>query len=145
MRGYHKASGNVAGSTLIDYLTGARDQMPKGSAPLSAEQIDLFRTWIREGATNDLDPNSGRTTSGSSIGTAPSTGTGAGKSARRRASALATTASPTLPSGVRLVGWHLVCQSLWKVTPATLASNDNAFRICACCTRTAPRYRNLDI
>lgn len=48
--------GNAAGSSLIDYLTGARDQMPKGSDPLSAAQIDLFRTWIREGASNDLDP-----------------------------------------------------------------------------------------
>ena len=59
-RGSVVKPGNVAGSSLIDYLTGARDQMPKGSAPLSADQIDLFRTWIREGATNDLDPSSSR-------------------------------------------------------------------------------------
>ena len=43
--------GNPAQSMLIDYLSGVRDQMPKGSAPLTAEQINLIRTWIREGAT----------------------------------------------------------------------------------------------
>lgn len=42
--------GNPMRSALIDYLTGRKDQMPKGSAPLSQDQIELFRQWIREGA-----------------------------------------------------------------------------------------------
>jgi hypothetical protein len=45
--------GKPANSPLMDYLTGRRDRMPKGSDPLPAEQIALFRTWIQEGATDD--------------------------------------------------------------------------------------------
>ncbi len=48
------AAGNPAKSTLIDYLTGVRDQMPKGSEPLSTAEVNLFKTWIQEGATNDV-------------------------------------------------------------------------------------------
>jgi mono/diheme cytochrome c family protein len=41
-------------SLLIQYLTGAqKPQMPFGQSPLSADQIDLFRRWIREGAKDD--------------------------------------------------------------------------------------------
>lgn len=47
------APGRPNASLLMDYLTGKRTQMPKGSDPLSAEQIALFRTWIQEGATDD--------------------------------------------------------------------------------------------
>ena len=45
--------GKPGSSLLIDYLTGKKDRMPKGSAPLSDDQIGLFRTWIQEGATDD--------------------------------------------------------------------------------------------
>ncbi len=45
--------GNPDSSLLIDYLTGKRTRMPKGSAPLPDDQIGLFRTWIQEGATDD--------------------------------------------------------------------------------------------
>ncbi len=41
-------------SLLIQYLTGGqKPQMPFGQPPLSADQIDLFRRWIREGAKDD--------------------------------------------------------------------------------------------
>lgn len=46
-------SGKPGASLLMDYLTGKRDRMPKGSAPLSDDQIGLFRTWIQEGAADD--------------------------------------------------------------------------------------------
>lgn len=45
--------GKPRASLLMDYLTGKRDRMPKGSAPLSDDQIGLFRTWIQEGAADD--------------------------------------------------------------------------------------------
>ncbi len=45
--------GKPDSSLLMDYLTGKRDRMPKGSAPLSNDQIGLFRTWIQEGAADD--------------------------------------------------------------------------------------------
>ena len=41
-------------SLVIGYLTGAaKPQMPFGQTPLSTEQIDLFRRWIRDGAKDD--------------------------------------------------------------------------------------------
>ena len=41
-------------SLLIGYLTGAqKPQMPFGQTPLTAEQIDQFRRWIRDGAKDD--------------------------------------------------------------------------------------------
>lgn len=41
-------------SLVIGYLTGAqKPQMPFGLTPLTAEQIDLFRRWIRDGALDD--------------------------------------------------------------------------------------------
>lgn len=46
-------AGKPDSSKLLDYLTGKRDRMPKGSAPLSDTQIGLFRTWIQEGATDE--------------------------------------------------------------------------------------------
>ena len=45
--------GKPGASMLIDYLTGVRDRMPKGSDPLPDPQITLFRRWIIEGATDD--------------------------------------------------------------------------------------------
>ena len=45
--------GKPGASSLMDYLIGKRDRMPKGSAPLADDQIALFRTWIQEGATDD--------------------------------------------------------------------------------------------
>ena len=46
--------GKPDSSLLLDYLTGKRERMPKGSAPLSDDQIGLFRTWIQEGASGDM-------------------------------------------------------------------------------------------
>jgi mono/diheme cytochrome c family protein len=44
-------------SLVIAYLTGeAKPQMPFGGSPLSAEQIDLVRRWIAEGAPDDSPP-----------------------------------------------------------------------------------------
>jgi tricorn protease-like protein len=41
-------------SPVIGYLKGAsKPQMPFGAPPLPAEQIDLFRRWILEGAKDD--------------------------------------------------------------------------------------------
>ena len=41
-------------SLVIGYLTGAeKPQMPFGQQPLSAQQIELFRQWIRDGAKDD--------------------------------------------------------------------------------------------
>lgn len=41
-------------SLLVRYLTGEqKPQMPFGGKPLEPQQIDLFRTWIREGAKDD--------------------------------------------------------------------------------------------
>jgi len=47
------APGKPGASLLMDYLTGKRDRMPKGSMALPDDQIALFRTWIQEGATDD--------------------------------------------------------------------------------------------
>lgn len=51
------AAGNVAGSYLINKLTGvdlcAGTQMPKAGASLPAAQIDAFKGWICNGATNN--------------------------------------------------------------------------------------------
>ena len=56
--GGRKGAPFVAGepekSILLAYLTGeAKPQMPFGGKPLAAEQIDLFRRWIKEGAKDD--------------------------------------------------------------------------------------------
>jgi hypothetical protein len=41
-------------SLVIGYLTGdQKPQMPFGQTPLTPEQIDLFRRWIRDGALDD--------------------------------------------------------------------------------------------
>jgi WD40 repeat protein len=48
-------------SLLIGYLKGdVKPQMPFGSTPLTAPQIDLFSRWIREGAKDDT-PASAKT------------------------------------------------------------------------------------
>jgi mono/diheme cytochrome c family protein len=41
-------------SLVIGYLTGTqKPQMPFGQTPLTSDQIDVFRRWIRDGAKND--------------------------------------------------------------------------------------------
>ena len=40
-------------SLIIDAVTGDDPWMPKGNDPLTAEQIDLLRAWIAEGAVDD--------------------------------------------------------------------------------------------
>jgi WD40 repeat protein len=57
-KGGNKGPGFVPGdpdkSVVLSYLTGdTKPQMPFGGKPLPAEQIDLIRNWIREGAKND--------------------------------------------------------------------------------------------
>lgn len=57
-KGGRKGAAFVAGapekSVVVQYLTGeAKPQMPLGGKPLSGEQIELFRRWIREGAVDD--------------------------------------------------------------------------------------------
>lgn len=43
-----------ADSLLVKYLTGAmKPQMPLGSAPLPADQVESFRQWIASGAKDD--------------------------------------------------------------------------------------------
>ena len=59
--------GKPDASLLMDYLTGKRDRMPKGSMPLPDDQIGLFRTWIQEGATDDVA--GGQVSPGTSSGT----------------------------------------------------------------------------
>ena len=46
------APGNVTASYLLDYLipTDGKAEMPKGEEPLPADQIDMIRRWIAEGA-----------------------------------------------------------------------------------------------
>jgi WD40 repeat protein len=47
-------AGNPEKSVIISYLTGeTKPQMPFGGKPLPDEQIELIRSWIREGAKND--------------------------------------------------------------------------------------------
>jgi len=47
---------NADGSYLLDKILGIQSsggRMPLGAAPLSAEQTDLIRSWILEGAANN--------------------------------------------------------------------------------------------
>ncbi|MBT3267064.1 hypothetical protein HN371_07935 [Candidatus Poribacteria bacterium] len=46
-------AGDPDDSLLIDAITGDDPWMPKQGDPLSATEIDLFRHWIAEGATDD--------------------------------------------------------------------------------------------
>jgi WD40 repeat protein len=53
-RGPSFAPGNPEASILVKYLTGElKPQMPLGQPPLPAEQIAMFRDWIRAGAKDD--------------------------------------------------------------------------------------------
>src|ERR1017187_4839107 len=41
-------------ATLLGYITGeSKPQMPLGQPPLPSDQIELFRTWIAAGASDD--------------------------------------------------------------------------------------------
>ncbi|HEX7380382.1 MAG TPA: DUF1553 domain-containing protein [Pirellulales bacterium] len=42
--------GNAAESLLVEYVSGDQPEMPKGSPPLSDEQVVALRRWIDEGA-----------------------------------------------------------------------------------------------
>jgi len=47
-------AGDPDHSLIVGYLTGdQKPQMPFGQTPLTPEQIDLFRRWIRAGAKDD--------------------------------------------------------------------------------------------
>lgn len=49
-------AGKPAESNVIRYLTGEiKPSMPFGGKQLPAEQIDLFRRWVAEGAKNDAE------------------------------------------------------------------------------------------
>lgn len=46
--------GDPAGSAIVQYITGKRQpQMPKGAKPLTADQIELIKSWIAQGAEDD--------------------------------------------------------------------------------------------
>lgn len=110
-------AGNPASSKLIDYLTGVRDQMPKGSAPLSSDQINLFRTWISEGATNDLAP--GGANSNPSLG---QNDTGTPPRKKRRQNKTASGAAAT--RGARNSDANLL-----ESYAGHLAANDTSFKL----------------
>ena len=65
------APGKPDSSLLMDYLTGKRDRMPKGSMALPDDQIALFRTWIQEGATDDGATAHTDPTTASTVGRRP--------------------------------------------------------------------------
>lgn len=44
------AAGKPDESLLVDFISGEKPEMPKGEAPLSAEQVSVIRRWIEEGA-----------------------------------------------------------------------------------------------
>jgi hypothetical protein len=75
-------AGRPDGSALIGYLTGKRDLMPKGGPPLPADQIALIRTWIAEGARQQIsgppaaavDTGTGASLPGGRAVTRPGTG-----------------------------------------------------------------------
>jgi WD40 repeat protein len=53
-RGASFKPGTPAESVIVQSLTGEiKPQMPLGQPPLKAEEIELFRAWIREGAKDD--------------------------------------------------------------------------------------------
>lgn len=59
-KGGRKGSAFVPGkpeeSLVIGYLTGnLQPRMPFGAKPLSDEEVELFRRWIRQGARNDAE------------------------------------------------------------------------------------------
>ena len=45
--------GKPDGSLLIELISGDEPAMPQNMEPLSAEEVELFRRWILEGATDD--------------------------------------------------------------------------------------------
>jgi WD40 repeat protein len=55
--GGENGAGFVAGkpddSVVIQYISGEKPEMPLGADPLPAEQVDLIRRWIAEGAADD--------------------------------------------------------------------------------------------
>lgn len=40
-------------SQIVKQISGAKPEMPLNSDPLSAKQVDIIRTWIEQGATDD--------------------------------------------------------------------------------------------
>ena len=50
--------GNPDGSLLMSKVSGSKPLMPPAGDPLSAEQVDILRAWIAEGAPGDSDQTS---------------------------------------------------------------------------------------
>jgi hypothetical protein len=72
-------AGKPESSSLVDYLTGKRELMPKGGPPLPADQIALIRKWISEGAREQVGgpvATTGGSTTGSTGGVAGVGGAG---------------------------------------------------------------------
>lgn len=115
-------AGKPEASSLLDYLTGKRDLMPKGGPPLPASQIALIRKWISEGARQQVGGPAAAT---AGIGTSAlpgATGPGAERRARRmRAGAgiaangavrTATTGASAIPELLEAYTGHLVPNDL---------------------------------
>ncbi len=68
-------------SSLMDYLTGRRELMPKGGPPLPADRIALIRQWIAEGARQQIGGVLASTSGAKSnpAGTTPGFGAGANR------------------------------------------------------------------
>src|SRR5207342_2681945 len=44
-------------SAIVQYISGKRQPtMPKGAKPLAADQIELVKNWIAQGAVDDTMP-----------------------------------------------------------------------------------------
>ncbi len=48
-------AGKPESSLLLQYISGEDPLMPLKGEPLTAEEVDLFRRWIEEGAKDDLE------------------------------------------------------------------------------------------
>jgi WD40 repeat protein len=61
-RGSPYRAGAPDESVVIKYLTGElKPQMPLGQPPLKAEEIELVRAWIKDGAKDDTPPEARQT------------------------------------------------------------------------------------
>ncbi|HLJ53419.1 MAG TPA: c-type cytochrome domain-containing protein [Chthonomonadaceae bacterium] len=105
VRGGRSGAAIVAGSPdssrLLDYLTGRRELMPKGGPALPADQIELIRKWIAEGARQQVGgpvaPGAGAPPGDGAI-PRPRQGPGAANGPARR-TAMRTSSGPQLLEG----------------------------------------------
>ncbi|HLK55377.1 MAG TPA: c-type cytochrome domain-containing protein [Chthonomonadaceae bacterium] len=108
--------GKPGASPLLDYLTGRRDQMPKGSQPLSQAQIAQFRQWIAGGAQDDSAGGSATRSAGT-----PNGANGSGRNAGAQPGA-----RPQRPAGGNAGGRDA---GLLEGYSGHLAQNDLSFSL----------------